>query len=127
MRRLVCACVVRKPQKTSFLASRPIYSPLLFLLQDGNTFCTTLQPRLFTIDLSIGEHSVYFSEVINFYSANKGYSRKKKHLGGGGGGGGGERHFLFYPTTHGIQLPPTPTTHVIRKFRTPTTHRIQFS
>ena len=36
---------------------------LRFTLQDGNTFCTTLQPRLFTIDLSIGEHSVYFSEV----------------------------------------------------------------
>ena len=25
MRRLVCACVVRKPPKTGFLASRPIY------------------------------------------------------------------------------------------------------
>ena len=50
----------------------------------------------------------------------KGYSRKK-YL------GGERRHFYFYPTTHGIQFPPTPTTHVIRKFRTPTTHRIQFS
>ena len=54
------------------------------------------------------------------------------------GGGGGEEGTFFYPTTHGIQFPPTPTTHgiqfpptptthVIRKFRTPTTHRIQFS
>ena len=25
MRRLVCACVVRKPPKTGFLASRPMY------------------------------------------------------------------------------------------------------
>ena len=41
--------------------------------------------------------------------------------------GAGRRHFFFYPTTHGIQFPPTQTTHVIRKFRTPTTHRIQFS
>ena len=27
MRRLVCACVVRKPPKTFFLAARPIYVP----------------------------------------------------------------------------------------------------
>ena len=40
---------------------------------------------------------------------------------------GGKKALFFYPTTQGIQFPPTPTTHVIRKFRTPTTHRIQFS
>lgn len=31
--------------------------------QDGNTFCTTLQPRLFTIDLNVLEHQVFFTEV----------------------------------------------------------------
>ena len=33
--------------------------------QDGNTFCTSLTPRLFTIDLSIHEHKVFFNEVSN--------------------------------------------------------------
>ncbi|XP_044007561.1 transformation/transcription domain-associated protein isoform X2 [Aphidius gifuensis] len=33
-------------------------------LMDGNTFCTTLQPRLFTIDLSINEHKVFFQELL---------------------------------------------------------------
>ena len=61
----------------------------------------------------------------------------EKNTWGGGGGGGGKALFFYptthgiqfppTPTTHGIQFPPTPTTHVIRKFRTPTTHRIQFS
>ena len=31
--------------------------------QEGNTFCTTLEPRLFTIDVSIVEHNVFFTEV----------------------------------------------------------------
>ena len=32
-------------------------------VQDGNTFCTSLTPRLFSIDLSIPEHKVFFNEV----------------------------------------------------------------
>ena len=32
-------------------------------MQDGNTFCTSLTPRLFSIDLSIPEHKVFFNEV----------------------------------------------------------------
>ena len=36
----------------------------MFALQEGNTFCTTLEPRLFTIDLNTVEHQVFFSEVL---------------------------------------------------------------
>lgn len=32
-------------------------------LMDGNTFCTTLTPRLFTIDLNIDEHKVFLNDV----------------------------------------------------------------
>ena len=32
-------------------------------LMDSNTFCTTLEPRLFTMDLSVAEHKVFFMEV----------------------------------------------------------------
>ena len=35
MRRLVCACVVRKPPKTGFLLSRPIYYKALYLDSAG--------------------------------------------------------------------------------------------
>ena len=36
MRRLVCACVVRKPPKTGFLASRPIYGRVVWLRERMN-------------------------------------------------------------------------------------------
>ena len=32
-------------------------------LMDSNTFCTTLEPRLFTMDPTIPEHKVFFTEV----------------------------------------------------------------
>ena len=32
-------------------------------LMEGNTFCTMLTPRLFTIDLNTVEHKVFFNEV----------------------------------------------------------------
>ncbi|CAL4066669.1 unnamed protein product, partial [Meganyctiphanes norvegica] len=32
-------------------------------LMDGNTFCTTLEPRLFTLDLNLNEHKFFFSEL----------------------------------------------------------------
>ena len=32
---------------------------------DGNTFCTTLEPRLFTIDVKIKEHEYFVSELSN--------------------------------------------------------------
>ncbi|XP_030846194.1 transformation/transcription domain-associated protein [Strongylocentrotus purpuratus] len=34
-------------------------------LMDSNTFCTTLEPRLFTMDPTIPEHKVFFTELMN--------------------------------------------------------------
>jgi transformation/transcription domain-associated protein len=36
---------------------------------DGNTFCTTLNPRLFTIDLKTVEHKVFFEELLTLNEA----------------------------------------------------------
>ena len=47
------------------LESAWVFVPILppMCVQDGNTFCTSLTPRLFSIDLSIPEHKVFFNEV----------------------------------------------------------------
>ncbi|XP_052799623.1 transformation/transcription domain-associated protein-like isoform X2 [Mya arenaria] len=55
------------PPKKHLLRHQPANAQIG--LMDGNTFCTTLNPRLFTIDLSIGEHSVYFTELQNLCDA----------------------------------------------------------
>ncbi|KAF0288488.1 Transformation/transcription domain-associated protein [Amphibalanus amphitrite] len=39
-------------------------------IMDGNTFCYSLQPRLFTIDLNISEHKVFFSELFSLCEAD---------------------------------------------------------
>ena len=49
------------PPKKHLLKHQPISTQIA--LMDGNTFCTSLSPRLFSIDLSIHEHTVFFSEV----------------------------------------------------------------
>lgn len=51
------------PPKKHLLRHQPTNAQIG--LMDGNTFCTTLTPRLFTIDLSIMEHKVFFQEVLN--------------------------------------------------------------
>uniref|UniRef100_A0A671N1B9 Transformation/transcription domain-associated protein-like n=1 Tax=Sinocyclocheilus anshuiensis TaxID=1608454 RepID=A0A671N1B9_9TELE len=38
-------------------------------LMEGNTFCTTLQPRLFTMDLNVVEHKVFYTELLNLCEA----------------------------------------------------------
>jgi len=40
-------------------------------LMDGNTFCTTLNPRLFTVDLSIMEHKIFFQELLTLCEADE--------------------------------------------------------
>ncbi|XP_071454988.1 transformation/transcription domain-associated protein [Hetaerina americana] len=49
------------PPKKHLLRHQPANAQIG--LMDGNTFCTTLQPRLFTIDLSIEEHKIFFLEL----------------------------------------------------------------
>ena len=69
MRRLVCTCVVRKPQKTGFLALRPIY--YLVLMQNRQiNFCITKQVsktkphkqwQLYLFNYFFTSHQQYFS------------------------------------------------------------------
>ena len=49
------------PPKKHLLKHQPVSTQIA--LMDGNTFCTSLSPRLFSIDLSISEHTVFFQEV----------------------------------------------------------------
>ncbi|XP_064648217.1 transformation/transcription domain-associated protein-like isoform X2 [Lineus longissimus] len=55
------------PPKKHLLRHQPANAQIG--LMDGNTFCTTLQPRLFTIDLNIVEHKVFFTELLNLTDA----------------------------------------------------------
>ena len=52
------------PPKKHLLRHQPVNTQIA--LMDGNTFCTSLTPRLFTMDLSIVEHKVFFTEVFIF-------------------------------------------------------------
>jgi transformation/transcription domain-associated protein len=47
------------PPKKHLLRHQPVNAQIG--LMDGNTFCTTLEPRLFTIDLAVVEHKEYYS------------------------------------------------------------------
>ena len=51
------------PPKKHLLKHQPVSTQIA--LMDGYTFCTSLTPRLFSIDLSIHEHTVFFSEVLH--------------------------------------------------------------
>ncbi|CAB4061236.1 TRRAP [Lepeophtheirus salmonis] len=51
------------PPKKHLLRHQPVNAQIG--LMDGNTFCTTLEPRLFTIDLKIVEHKVFFTELLS--------------------------------------------------------------
>merc|ERR1719391_1040786 len=51
------------PPKKHLLRHQPVNAQIG--LMDGNTFCTTLDPRLFTIDLNVLEHKVFFTELIS--------------------------------------------------------------
>uniref|UniRef100_UPI00358FE8D5 transformation/transcription domain-associated protein-like isoform X3 n=1 Tax=Myxine glutinosa TaxID=7769 RepID=UPI00358FE8D5 len=50
------------PPKKHLLKHQPANAQIG--LMEGNTFCTTLQPRLFSMDLNILEHKVFFSELL---------------------------------------------------------------
>ena len=49
------------PPKKHLLRHQPVNAQIG--LMDGNTFCTTLSPRLFTIDIKVMEHRVFVSEL----------------------------------------------------------------
>ena len=51
------------PPKKHLLRHQPVNAQIG--LMDGNTFCTTLKPRLFTIDLNVVEHKVFFTELLS--------------------------------------------------------------
>ncbi|XP_067013941.2 transformation/transcription domain-associated protein [Anabrus simplex] len=55
------------PPKKHLLRHQPANAQIGIM--DGNTFCTTLEPRLFTIDLGIVEHKVFFHEVMSLCEA----------------------------------------------------------
>ncbi|XP_028982080.1 transformation/transcription domain-associated protein [Diachasma alloeum] len=55
------------PPKKHLLRHQPANAQIG--LMDGNTFCTTLSPRLFTIDLQIMEHKVFFQELLTLSEA----------------------------------------------------------
>jgi len=56
------------PPKKHLLRHQPVNAQIG--LMDGNTFCTTLTPRLFTINLAIIEHKVFFTELISLCEAD---------------------------------------------------------
>ncbi|XP_028263433.1 transformation/transcription domain-associated protein [Parambassis ranga] len=55
------------PPKKHLLRHQPANAQIG--LMEGNTFCTTLQPRLFTMDLSVMEHKVFYTELLNLCEA----------------------------------------------------------
>ena len=56
------------PPKKHLLRHQPANAQIG--LMEGNTFCTTLEPRLFTIDLTTVEHKVFFTELLNLCEAD---------------------------------------------------------
>lgn len=57
------------PPKKHLLRHQPVSAQIG--LMDGNTFCTTIEPRLFTIDLKIVTHKVFFHEVVTLSEADE--------------------------------------------------------
>uniref|UniRef100_A0A3Q3VP24 Uncharacterized protein n=1 Tax=Mola mola TaxID=94237 RepID=A0A3Q3VP24_MOLML len=55
------------PPKKHLLRHQPANAQIG--LMEGNTFCTTLQPRLFTMDLNVIEHKVFYKELLNLCEA----------------------------------------------------------
>ncbi|XP_068742186.1 transformation/transcription domain-associated protein-like isoform X1 [Montipora capricornis] len=55
------------PPKKHLLRHQPVNTQIA--LMDGNTFCTTLTPRLFTMDLTVMEHKVFFHELLSLCEA----------------------------------------------------------
>ncbi|XP_050299225.1 transcription-associated protein 1 isoform X2 [Anthonomus grandis grandis] len=57
-----CVLADMVPPKNHLLMHQPAIAQMG--LMDGNMFCTTLQPRLFTIDLKIHEHNLFITDLL---------------------------------------------------------------
>ncbi|XP_013100353.2 transcription-associated protein 1 [Stomoxys calcitrans] len=55
------------PPKKHLLRHQPVNAQIG--LMEGNTFCTTLEPRLFTIDLTNSYHKLFFHELLTLSEA----------------------------------------------------------
>ncbi|EPQ15807.1 Transformation/transcription domain-associated protein [Myotis brandtii] len=55
------------PPKKHLLRHQPANAQIG--LMEGSTFCTTVQPRLFTMDLNVVEHKVFYTELLNLCEA----------------------------------------------------------
>lgn len=55
------------PPKKHLLRHQPVNAQIG--LMEGNTFCTTLEPRLFTINLTNSYHKLFFHELITLSEA----------------------------------------------------------
>ncbi|XP_015776643.1 PREDICTED: transformation/transcription domain-associated protein-like [Acropora digitifera] len=56
------------PPKKHLLRHQPVKTQIA--LMDGNTFCTTMSPRLFTMDLAVMEHKIFFTELLSLCEAD---------------------------------------------------------
>ena len=61
------------PPKKHLLRHQPANAQIG--LMEGNTFCTTLQPRLFTMDLNVVEHKVFYTEVGPAWAGSRAHRR----------------------------------------------------
>ncbi|XP_077554082.1 transformation/transcription domain-associated protein-like isoform X4 [Haemaphysalis longicornis] len=55
------------PPKKHLLRHQPLNAQIG--LMEGNTFCTSLQPRLFALDVSVPEHKTFFTELVSMCEA----------------------------------------------------------
>ncbi|KAK2564815.1 Transformation/transcription domain-associated protein [Acropora cervicornis] len=56
------------PPKKHLLRHQPVKTQIA--LMDGNTFCTAMSPRLFTMDLAVMEHKIFFTELHSLCEAD---------------------------------------------------------
>ncbi|KAH6938472.1 hypothetical protein HPB50_009619 [Hyalomma asiaticum] len=62
------------PPKKHLLRHQPLNAQIG--LMEGNTYCTSLQPRLFALDVSVTEHKTFFTELVSLCEADDEALRK---------------------------------------------------
>ncbi|EDV27262.1 uncharacterized protein TRIADDRAFT_23101 [Trichoplax adhaerens] len=56
------------PPKKNLLRHQPVNQQIAIM--DGNTFCSTIQPRLYSLDLSSHEHKLFVTELLSLCEAD---------------------------------------------------------